>query len=88
MEYSIESEKMYCFVCHLFESEVRDRDESNWISIGICSWKKALEKIKNHYKSTQHKSSESARARFLQGGKHIDVILDSSREEELTRKQR
>ena len=78
----------YSIVCHLFESEVRDRNESNWISIGICSWKKALGKIKDHYKSTQHKSSESTRARFLQGGKHIVVILDSSREEELIRKQR
>ena len=46
LEYSIESDKMYCFVCRLFKSEVRERNESNWISIGICSWKKALEKIK------------------------------------------
>ena len=87
LEYSIESDKMYCFVCRLFESEVRERNESNWISIGICNWKKALEKIKNHYKSTQHKSAESARAHFLQRDKHIDVMLDSSLEE-LTRKQR
>ena len=43
---------------------------------------------KNHCKSTQHKSTESARARFLQRAKDIDVMLDSSREEELTRKQR
>ena len=74
--------------CSLFESEVRERNESNWISIEICNWKKALAKIKSHYKSAQHKSSESARARFLQRDKHIDVMLDSSREEELTRKQR
>ena len=44
LEYSIESDKMYCFVCRLFESEVRERNESSWISIGICNWKKALEK--------------------------------------------
>ena len=47
LEYSIESDKMYCFVCRLFESEVRERNEPNWITIGICNWKKGLE---NHYK--------------------------------------
>ena len=46
--------------------------------------KKALE---SPYKSTQHKSAESARASFLQRGKDIDVMLDSSQKEELMRKQ-
>lgn len=65
--------------CSLFESEVRERNESNWIGIEICNWKKALAKIKkNYYKSAQHKSSESAHACFLLRDKHIDVMLDSS----------
>jgi len=71
----------------LFESELRDRNEPNWISVGVCNWKKALQKIKNHHKSTQHKYAESAREHFLQIHRHVDVLLDKSREEEFTRRQ-
>lgn len=63
-----------CIVLCVVYSKVKLERES----IGICNWKKALEKIKNHYKSIQHKSAESACAQFLQRYKHIDVMLDSS----------
>ena len=87
LEYSEKSDKMYCFACRLFESELRERNEPNWMTIGVCNWKKALEKIKNHYRSTQHKYAESAREHFLKIDRHIDVLLDKSREEEFTRRQ-
>ena len=78
---------MYCFACWLFESELRERNEPNWITIGVSNWKKGLEKIKKHYKSTQHKYAECAREHFLQIDRHVDVLLDKSREEEFTRRQ-
>lgn len=87
LEYSVKSDRMYCFACRLFENELRKRNEPNWISVGVCNWKKGLEKIKNHYKSVQHKCAESAREHFLQKDRHIDVLLDKSREEEVTRRQ-
>ena len=46
LEYSEKSARMYCFACRLFESELRKRNEPNWISIGVCNWKKGLEKNK------------------------------------------
>ena len=69
------SDRMYCFACRLFENDIRERNEPNWISIGVSNWKKGLEKIKNHYKSTQHKC---AREHFLQNDRHIDVLLDKN----------
>ena len=87
LEYSEKSDTMYCFACRLFESELRERNEPNWMTIGVCNWKKALEKIKNHYRRTQHKYAESAREHFLKIDRHIDVLLDKSREEEFTRRQ-
>ena len=87
LEYSAKSDRTYCSACRLFESELRERNEPNWMTIGVCNWKKALEKIKNHYRSTQHKCAESARVQFLRIGRHVDVMLDKSREEEFTRRQ-
>ena len=74
LEYSPSADRMYCFACRLFESELREKNEPNWIKLGVCNWKKALEKIRNHYKSIQHKNAENARVSFLRTSSHIDVI--------------
>ena len=71
----------------MFESELREKNEPNWIKLGVCNWKKALEKIRNHYKSIQHKNAENARVSFLRTSSHIDVMLDRGREEKLSRQQ-
>ena len=79
--------ELSCLPCCLFKSELADKNEPNWIRIGVCNWKKGVEKTKNHYKSKQHKNAESARESFLTS-RHIDVMLVSGREQELTRRQR
>ena len=78
---------MYCFACRLFESELREKNKPNWIRIGLWNWKKALEKIRYHYKSIQHKNAENSLVSFLRTSSHIDVMLDRGREEELSRQQ-
>ena len=87
LEYSVQSDKMYCFLCRLFVTEQVEKSESNWISIGVCNWKKGVEKIKKHFKSSQHKSAENAHVHYLQTSRHIDVMLDKNREEVLTKRQ-
>ena len=46
LEYSVQTDKMYCLSCRLFESELTDKNEPNWIRIGVSNWKKGVEKIK------------------------------------------
>lgn len=44
----LQANRMYCLSCHLFESELKlnfnDKNEPNWIQIGISNWKKGVEK--------------------------------------------
>ena len=88
LEYSIEKDRMFCFVCRLFENESREKNERNWISIGVSNWKKGIEKIRSHSKCKQHKSAESAHIHYLHTKQHVDVMLDHNRAELLSSKQR
>ena len=71
---------MYCFSCRLFDVNT---NEPKWSHHGIQNWKKALEKIKKHQQSRHHINAESSRIQFLQSNRHIDVMVDRSRQEEL-----
>lgn len=70
---------MYCFSCRLFDVNTNESHH------GIHNWKKALEKIKKHQQSKHHINAESSRIQFLQSNRHIDVMVDRSRQEELCR---
>ena len=67
-------------------ANLNDNNEPNWIRIGVSNWKKGVEKIKHHYKGKQHKNAEIACENFL-SSRHIDVMLVSGREQELTMRQ-
>ena len=41
LEYSPSADRMYCFACRLFESELREKNEPNWIRIGVCNWEES-----------------------------------------------
>ena len=38
LEYSVRTDRMYCLSCRLFESELADKNEPNWIRIGVSNW--------------------------------------------------
>ena len=62
-----------------------DRRQTKPIALPLAHVRRV--KIKNHYKNTQHKCAESAHAHFLWIDRHMDVMLDKSREEEFTKRQ-
>ena len=79
LEYSPVTNRMYCFSCHLFDVNT---NEPKWSHYGIQNWKKALEKNK-YQQSRHHINAESSLIQFLQSNRHIDVMVDRSRQEEL-----
>ena len=81
LEYSPLTNRMYCFSCRLFDVNT---NEPKWSHHGIQNWKKALEKIKKHQQSRHHINAELSRIQFLQSNHHIDVMVDRSRQEELS----
>ena len=54
LEYSVETDSMYCFSCHLFLLDKKYKTKRNWKSLGINKWRTALEKIKDHESSEAH----------------------------------
>ena len=40
LEYSVPADRMYCLSCRLFESELNDKNEPNWIRIGFLTGRK------------------------------------------------
>ena len=87
LEYSVQNDRMYCLACRLFTTELTEKNERNWISTGVCNWKKGVEKIKNHFKCKQHKNAVGAQIHYLSTNSHVDIMLDRNCKELLSKRQ-
>ena len=65
MEYSVQRDAVYCFVCQFFPSP-SDYAEETFVKEGFRNWKKTKEKIERHVKSEAHQTSIAQWGRFKQ----------------------
>lgn len=102
LEYSIVTDRAYCFVCKLFSHGIdREKSERVWIE-GYCNWQKAKGsrgkgkpgKIQAHFQSNSHRAALFDYAKFCNESEHVDLLLDRNKrislieEEKLLQKQR
>lgn len=45
---------MFCYSCRLFLNDEKYKSHTNWKTIGLNRWRRALEKIKEHSASEAH----------------------------------
>ncbi len=54
LEYSPSTDAMFCFSCRLFLNNEKYKSHTNWKTVGLNRWRKALENIKEHSASEAH----------------------------------
>ena len=95
IEYSIEKDMAYCFVCKLFSHGIdRENSEEVWIE-GFCNWRKAMSsqgkgkqgKIPTHFQSNSHKAALMDFAKFCNQSEHVDLLLDKEKRTRLIEKE-
>ena len=87
LEYSIERDAVFCFVCSLFDdTPSKEKADPSWKTAGIRKWHKMKSvgknkqgKLAQHFSSQSHKASLGAYCHFLQKTKHIDIQLDKAK---------
>ena len=83
LEYSIKADTASCFVCCLFPTGVgREKSSDTWIK-GTKAWHKMKSvgkdkkgKLVQHFTSEAHTAALHDLAHFVQGMKHVDVMLN------------
>jgi hypothetical protein len=84
LEYSIEKDAAFCFVCCLFPEGVgRQNADPAWVTVGVRNWTKmkSVGKIKQgklaqHFASQSHRSALEDFAHLVGGGESVDIMLD------------
>ena len=84
LEYSIEKDAVFCFVCQMFPyGPDRERSEQNWCTTGVKKWDKMKSrgvgkpgKLSEHFSSKAHKASLSDYVQFMSNNSRIDTLLD------------
>lgn len=84
LEYSIEKDAAFCFVCSLFPSGPgRDQSENAWVEDGVRQWHKMKSqgkakkgKLASHFSSGSHKAALSDYCHFVSSNGHVDFLLD------------
>ena len=84
LEYSIEKDAVFCFVCQMFPNGPdRERSEQNWCTTGVKKWDKMKSrgvgkpgKLSEHFSSKAHKASLSDYVQFMSTNSRIDTLLD------------
>ena len=91
LEYSVENDAAYCFVCNMFPSGIdRAKGEDAWIN-GIRAWskmkgsqgKKKPGKLTQHFTSMAHQASVCDYINFIDENRHINKLLDQSNKQQL-----
>ena len=83
LEYSVENDAAYCFVCNMFRSGIdRAKGEDAWIN-GIRAWSKmkgsqGKKKPGKHFTSVAHQAAVYDYINFIDENSHIDKLLDQS----------
>ena len=82
LEYSIEKDAAFCFVCSLFKHPNQDK---SWTENGVSAWSKMKSrgtakpgKLSGHFSSESHKAALKSFARFSDPLSHIETMLDRS----------
>ena len=87
MEYSIERDAAFCFVCSLFDdTPAKEKADASWKTIGIRKWHKRKGvckskhgKLAQHFPSQSYNASLGAYYHFLKKTKRIDIQLDKAK---------
>ena len=81
IEYSFQTDAIFCFPCRLFPSMAKSRSEEVFMVHGFRDWKKLGSKLKKHVKSEAHKNSLAFWSGYKQTKDHgtIGDIMDSAR---------
>ena len=96
LEYSIATDRAYCFVCTLFSHGFdREKSERVWIE-GFYDWRKAKGsrgkgkpgKIQSHFQSNSHKAALFDYAKFCTESEHVDLLLDKSKRTKLIEEEK
>ena len=84
LEYSIQKDAAFCFVCSLFQSH--GTGHQAWTVDGVSTWnrmksvgKEKKGKLAGHFTSAEHTENVKAFARFTDPLCHVDVMLDIAR---------
>ena len=83
LEYSVERDSAFCFVCSLFHTP---SSYDAWSNTGVSTWNKMKStgkdkkgKLSGHFSSTAHGDALKAFASFIDPACHVDTMLDISR---------
>jgi hypothetical protein len=93
LEYSIDKDAAFCFVCRLFPEGVgRYSADKSWTVNGVKQWHKMKSvgtkkkgKLEQHFTSQGHKEALRNFAIFMNPNQQVDALLDSSRRQQLIR---
>ena len=85
LEYSIEKDAAFCFVCQMFLSGMdRERSTQNWCSIGVRKWDKMKSrgagnpgKLSEHLSSKAHNAAFRDYVNFMGNNSHVESLLDT-----------
>ena len=85
LEYSIEKDAAFCFVCQMFPSGMdRERSTQNWCSIGVRKWDKMKSrgagnpgKRSEHFSSKAHNAAFRDYVNFMSNNSHVDSLLNT-----------
>ncbi len=85
LEYSIEKDAAFCFVCQMFPEGVgREQSEKNWLDTGVRTWHKMKSrgagkqgKLSQHFSSASHKAALCDYVHFMSTNSRVDVLLDT-----------
>ncbi|KAL4083558.1 hypothetical protein QTP88_028874 [Uroleucon formosanum] len=89
LEYSIEKDSAYCFVCFLFPNGPdREFSDNAWVTEGVRVWHKMKSRGKNkpgklseHFSCSAHKAALRDYCNFMKTSCHIDVLFDQANRE-------
>lgn len=89
LEYSVENDSVYCFICFLFPNGPDQEFFDNaWINKDARVWHKMKSRGKNksgrlseHFSSSDHKIALKDYSSFMEKSCYIDVLLDPANRE-------
>lgn len=91
LEYSVQKDAAYCFVCCLFPKGAgRPTADKAWTVTGVSQWQKMKSvgtkkkgKLTQHFTSQSHREALRDFARFMNPNQKVDMLLDANRRLEL-----
>lgn len=82
LEYSVSTDKAFCYICRIFSGN----KEFKFSRVGICDWKHACERFKDHEISDVHKAATKSYSSRIEKDKNntsINVELESCRQKQV-----